>query len=256
MSTGSVLVEWVVSRYTRRTLALLVIVLTITVLLMQVFFVWYFGSIGLSMAATGYDDDERTVVVDQEVHATFAADFSRHAEEGWCLYGTTNATHIRIESVVHASTLTQESGRVEFTCLPETAGQLLAAKDTRLVGAVHSHPNHDRSYLSRSDIMHWGRVSPVIEVMGVYTATDGVAFFTVRSLRTPLETRTVGPDGERVTGEPVRPLARYDAVCEPASKPPNQRQPLDKVCRANPRSPSSAWVTDTAATSESRPTSD
>ncbi|AQL43846.1 hypothetical protein BV210_14535 [Halorientalis sp. IM1011] len=162
--------------------------------------VWYAGSIGVSMGAMAYDDDSRTVVID----AADAAEFDRHydedREEGWCLYGTTNETHLRVEEVVHADPVGQGPERVTFTCLPETAGQVLGGDTATLIGTVHSHPGHNESELSKLDIALFGRLSPFVETMGVYTETNGTAYFTTDSMTNPLDTRVVGgaDDGGRV----------------------------------------------------------
>ena len=178
---------WMERRYTKRALARAVVILFVTLLATQVVVVWYFGNVGLSLREMGYDDDTRTVIIDREDQRAFARHYDQLVEEGWCLYGSVNETHIRIEDVVHARAISQDSDHIEFTCVPETMGQLLARENGRLIGVAHSHPSKKRSRLSRVDTMTWGRTSPVVEVMGIYTERDGVEFFTVRSLLSPLE---------------------------------------------------------------------
>lgn len=173
-------------RVRKRTLSRAVVVLVVALVASQLVLVWYFGSVGLSLREMGYSDDERTVVVESEDIATFDRHYHPDHEEGWCLYGGINETHVRIDEVVHAEALSKSSERIEFTCTRETTGQLLAGENSRLIGTVHSHPSKNRSRLSRVDTMTWGRTSPVVEVMGIYTEADGVEFFTVRSMITPL----------------------------------------------------------------------
>ena len=173
-------------RYSKRTLSRAVVVLFVALLASQVLFVWYFGSVGLSLREMAYDADERTVVLDSEDRAEFERHYSPGREEGWCLYGSMNETHVRIDEVVHANAFSKSADRIEFTCASETADQMLARENPRLIGTVHSHPSKNRSRLSRVDTMTWGRTSPVVEVMGIYTEEDGVEFFTVRSMVSPL----------------------------------------------------------------------
>lgn len=179
--------DWLESRYTKRALSRVIVVLVVALVASQILFVWYFGSVGLSLREMGYDGDERTAVIDSDDQATFERDYHPDHEEGWCLYGSINETHVRIDEVVHADPISKSSDRIEFTCAGETADQLLARENPRLIGTVHSHPSKDRSRLSRVDTMTWGRTSPVVKVMGIYTEDDGVEFFTVRSMINPLE---------------------------------------------------------------------
>jgi proteasome lid subunit RPN8/RPN11 len=203
-------VDRLAARYDERTLARMLVWSALLVAAILLFLLWYFGNVGLTMAATGSSDDDRTVVVDVADLTTFEEAYDERREVGWCLYGTTNETHVRIDRVVQADPLRQEPGRIEFTCIPETGTQLVSGRNPRLVGVVHSHPNHDRSYLSRTDLVLWARLSPAIEVMGVYTESDGVAFFTMGSLQRPLEMtlrfpdeRTVEPGGSGVSSPPL-----------------------------------------------------
>jgi len=181
------LAGWLTNRYSERTLARAVIALVAVLLVSQILVVWYFGSVGLSLREMGYDDDDRTVVIDSEDRAAFERDYHPDHEEGWCLYGSINETHVRIDAVVHAAPLSKSADRIEFTCAGETADQAFAGRNPRLIGTVHSHPSKNESELSRVDTMTWGRTSPVVEVMGIYTVEDGVEFFTVRSMVSPLE---------------------------------------------------------------------
>ncbi|SFR92558.1 hypothetical protein SAMN05216559_1098 [Halomicrobium zhouii] len=178
--------DWIEARYSKRSLTRAVVVLTVALLATQLVFVWYFGSVGLSLREIGYDADDRTVVIDGDDEAAFAREYSPDHEVGWCLYGAVNETHVRIDDVVHADPLSKSADRIEFTCVGETADQALAGENPRLIGTVHSHPSKDESELSRVDTMTWGRTSPVVEVMGIYTEEDGVQFFTVRSMISPL----------------------------------------------------------------------
>lgn len=179
--------DWFEARYSKRALTRAVVVLTVALLATQLVFVWYFGNVGLSLREMGYDEDDRTVQIDAEDEAVFERDYQPDREEGWCLYGSMNGSHVRVDAVVHADPISKRSDRIEFTCAGETADQLLAAENPRLIGTVHSHPSKDESELSRVDTMTWGRTSPVVEVMGIYTEEDGVEFFTVRSMISPLE---------------------------------------------------------------------
>jgi proteasome lid subunit RPN8/RPN11 len=201
-------VSVVEARFTTRQLAGAVLALSACLLLTQAFFVWYFGNVGLSMGAVAYNDDERTVVVDADELRQFERQYDSDVEEGWCLYGSSNETHVRIESVVHARPLDQRSGHVTFTCIPETLGRVAALNRPDLLGAVHSHPDFNRSWLSRKDVMLWGRVSPVIEVMGVYTDRDGPEFFTIESMTAPLEKRVIEADGDSRLVTPDRNRTR------------------------------------------------
>jgi len=106
----------------------------------------------------------------------------------------------RIEEVVHARTVNKESDRVAFSCLRETGAQLATGGNANLIGAVHSHPHYNQSYLSELDVAVFGRVSPAIEVMGVYTEPGGVAFFSEESLTRPLDLEVVGGDDETADG--------------------------------------------------------
>ena len=178
---------WVERRFSRRALSRAVVVLVVALVASQLLFVWYFGNVGLSLREMGYDDDDRTVVVDSDDVAVFERTYRQNREEGWCLYGSINETHVRIDDVIHADPLSKSADRIEFTCAGETADQLLARENARLIGTVHSHPSKNHSRLSRVDTMTWGRTSPVVKVMGVYTEADGVEFFTVRSMMHPLE---------------------------------------------------------------------
>jgi proteasome lid subunit RPN8/RPN11 len=94
--------------------------------------------------------------------------------------------HVVDADVVHAEPLAQSADRIDFTCAGETADQLVAGENPRLIGTVHSHPSKNQSRLSRVDTMTWGRTSPVVKVMGIYTEEDDVQFFTVRSMQSPL----------------------------------------------------------------------
>jgi len=47
----------------------------------------------------GYDDDERAVVIDGDDEAAFARDYHPDHEEGWCLYGSINESHVRVDDV-------------------------------------------------------------------------------------------------------------------------------------------------------------
>ncbi len=189
MASLAPLTGWLERRYSKRALARTVVVLAVALLASQLVFVWYFGSVGLSLREMAYDGDERVVVVDDEDVQEFPRHYRSDREEGWCLYGSVNETHVRIDEVVHADAISQSAERIEFTCARETAGQLVSAKNPRLIGTVHSHPSKNRSRLSRVDTMTWGRTSPVVEVMGIYAESDGVQFFTSRSILSPLEKR-------------------------------------------------------------------
>lgn len=201
------LAGWLARRYARRTLARAVVVLAVALLVTQVVVVWYAASVGLSLRDMAYADDDRVVVIDAEDRERFARHYDPDREVGWCLYGSVDDARIRIDAVVRATPLSSGSSHIEFTCLRETAGQLVGGKSARLIGTAHSHPSKNRSRLSRVDTMTWGRTSPVVEVMGIYTATDGVEFFTVSSMLSPLETECVDcrhADAERSgTGSPV-----------------------------------------------------
>ena len=177
--------EW----FEKRTLARLGAVVFVLLLLSQLAFVWWLGSVGLALQRTAYADDDRTVVIDYADVRTFERDYSPDREVGWCLYGSVNDTHVRIDEVVRADPLSASAERVSFTCLPETAGRVAALENPRLVGTVHSHPGQTRSRPSRVDTMTWGRLSPVLQVMGIYTEVDGPEFFTERSLSHPLSKR-------------------------------------------------------------------
>jgi len=190
---------WLADRVSERTLARLAVAFAAGFVVLGAGVAWYAGSVGVSMGAMAYDDDGRTVVIDADDAAKFDRHYDDDREEGWCLYGSSNETQIRIEEVVHADPVRQESGRVTFTCLPETAGQVLDGDTATLVGTVHSHPGHDESELSKLDIALFGRLSPFVETMGVYTEANGTAFFTTDSMTNPLDTRVVGgaDDGGR-----------------------------------------------------------
>lgn len=178
--------DWLERRYSKRTLARAVVVLFVALVASQLLFVWYFGSVGLSLREMGYDADDRTVVIDEADHQRFERHYDPDQEEGWCLYGSTNETHVRIGGVVHADALSKSADRIQFTCARESVGRAVAGENPRLIGTVHSHPSKNQSRLSRVDTMTWGRTSPIVEVMGVYTENDGVQFFTVRSISDPL----------------------------------------------------------------------
>lgn len=115
------------------------------------------------MGAMAYDSGGRTVVIGEAERAAFASHYDERTEVGWCLYGTTSETHVRIDEVVPAAPVGQEPERVTSTCLPETAGQLLAGETTALLGTVHS-PGHDESELSGIDIALFGRLTPLVDV--------------------------------------------------------------------------------------------
>ncbi|MFB6179664.1 MAG: hypothetical protein ABEI77_08075 [Halorientalis sp.] len=180
------LTRWFERRYTKRTLAKLSATLVVALVVTQLFFIWYFGSVGMSMGKTAYSNDERTVVIDSTAVRKIHDEYNPNHEEGWCLYGTENRTHVRVTRVVHAQALFKRNDRIAFTCVPETLSQLAAGRNPRLIGNVHSHVGYNESYLSRLDVLLLGRVSPVITVMGVYTRPDGVKFFSTESLTTPL----------------------------------------------------------------------
>lgn len=177
---------WLARRYSSRALARAVVVLLVALLVTQSLMVWYFASVGLSLRQLSPADDDRTVVIDESDVRTFEETYHPEREEGWCLYGAVNDTHVRVDDVVHADPVVQEKDHVQFTCVGETTGQALRGRNANLIGVAHSHPSKDRSYLSRADTMTWARTSPVVEVMGVYTEGDGIEFFTVRSLHRPL----------------------------------------------------------------------
>lgn len=202
-------VDWLERHCTSRTLASLTVVLAVCLVVAVLFVGWYFGSIGLSLGSVGYDDDDRTVVVESDALDIFERHYRDDREEGWCLYGSANETHLRVDAVVPARPLSQSKEEIQFTCVRETAGRLLAQEDARLLGAVHSHPSNDKSYLSRKDLLLWGRTTPVVEVMGVYTEDAGVAFFTVESLRTPLPVVVVGETADTAPRKSTNATARH-----------------------------------------------
>ncbi|RXK51456.1 hypothetical protein [Halorientalis pallida] len=187
---------WLATRTSERTLARLVLVFAAGFVVVGSGVAWYVGSVGLSMGAMAYDSDDRTVVIEESERAAFTTHYDEDDEVGWCLYGTSNETHVRIDDVVPAAPVSQGPERVTFTCLPETAGQLLAGENAALLGTVHSHPGHDESELSGIDIALFGRLSPLVKVMGVYTDADGPAFFTTGSMTNPLDVRVVGDAAE------------------------------------------------------------
>lgn len=183
--------RWLVAaltrRYSERTLARVVVVLAVLFVGTQLLLFWYFGSVGLSLNELSHGSDERVVVLDEEDEATFDRHYREDLEVGWCLYGGVNATHVRIDDVVPAEPMAQESDRIEFTCVPETADRVASVEPPNLIGVAHSHPSRNRSEISRLDAVTWGRISPVVEVKGIYTETEGVQFFSLRSLVDPLE---------------------------------------------------------------------
>lgn len=179
--------DWLERRYSARALSRAVVALAVVVLVSQTLFVWYAGNVGLSLREMGYDDDGRTVVLDGDDVAAFERDYRSDREVGWCLYGSVDETRVRIDDVVRADPISARSDRIEFTCTGETTDQLLAGENPRLIGTVHSHPSKRQSRLSRVDTMTWGRTSPVVKVMGIYTEEGGVEFYTVRSMVRPLE---------------------------------------------------------------------
>lgn len=185
------LADRLAERYSTRTLARATVLLFVALLVTQGGLAWYFGNVGLSLREVSHDADDRTVVIDRADVTTFERHYDEDVEEGWCLYGSTNRTHVRIRDVVHAEPLSQADDRIEFTCVPETAERLVGGGSLHLVGVVHSHPSHDVSEPSRVDTMTWGRVSPLVDVMGIYTEDDGAEFFTTRSLVSPLAKRVV-----------------------------------------------------------------
>lgn len=215
MLRTSRLVDWLERRCTSRTLASLTVVLAVCLVVTVLFVSWYFGSIGLSLGSVGYDDDDRTVVVESDDLDTFERHYRSDREEGWCLYGSANDTHLRVDAVVPAEPLAQSKEEIQFTCVRETAGRLLARENARLLGAVHSHPSYDRSYLSRKDLLLWGRTTPVVEVMGVYTEEAGVAFFTVESLGTPLPVVVAGDAADTAPRKSTNGTARHGSRWRP-----------------------------------------
>lgn len=191
MSPLTWLTDWFERRYSKQALARVAALLVVLLVCSQVFLVWYFGSVGLSMGRTAYSDDNRTVVIDATEVGQIEHQYSSDHEEGWCLYGTKNRTHIRVTEVVRAQTLVKQEDRIAFTCVPETAAQVAAGRNPRLVGNVHSHLDQPESRLSRVDVLLFGRVSPVVTVMGIYTVEDGVEFFTTESLDQSLDKEIV-----------------------------------------------------------------
>jgi proteasome lid subunit RPN8/RPN11 len=178
------------ARFAKPRLARAVAVLLVALLVSQLVLVWWIGSVGLALRETAYSDDDRTVVIDHADVRTFERDYVPDREVGWCLYGSVNSTHIRIDEVVRADPLSASAERVSFSCIPETVDQATALSNPQLIGTVHSHPGQNRSRPSRFDTMTWGRLSPVVGVMGIYTEADGPEFFTERSLSHPLSKRT------------------------------------------------------------------
>lgn len=199
MNPLTALVDWLEATCDERTLAWLSVALAAGLATALLFGAWYVGSLGLTLGQMGYEGDDRTVVIDAPDHDQFARHYDDDREEGWCLYGTSNETHVVVTEVVHARPLSQDGDHVTFTCIPETLGQIATADDPRLVGAVHSHPSYDSSWLSYKDVMLWGQVAPFTEVMGVYTDRGGVAFFSVESMHEPLNVTVVG-DGTTANG--------------------------------------------------------
>lgn len=145
------------------------------------------------MQGMGHSQDQRTVILSEDDRRNFLHNYTSNLEEGWCLYGSINETHIVIDDVVHSSTTDKQSDRISFSCIPETVQQLTDWENPRLIGDVHSHPDRSKSRLSRGDIHGWALVGPLVKVKGVYTVGDGAEFFTVQSLSTPLDKRVVEP---------------------------------------------------------------
>jgi hypothetical protein len=183
---------WVERRVAKRTLVRAVVVPSVVVVLLGVSLGWYSGTTGLALRQTAYDEADRTVVIDHADHERFARRYTPRHETGWCLYGAANDTHVRVADVVRATPVSGDRDRIEFTCLPETVGQLVQGRPAGFLGVAHSHVDVERSRPSHVDAMTWGRLGPLVQVMGVYSRPGGIEFFTQRSVLHPLETEVVG----------------------------------------------------------------
>ena len=179
-------------RYSKRQLTKLAVGLLITLLGTQAFMFWYFGTTARSLSGMAHDRDNRTLLLSYTDRQEFIEHYSNDLEEGWCVYGYGNQTHIVVQDVEHISQpRSQSSGKILYTCVPQTVNQMLQGKPWMLIGDVHSHPDRSDAMLSKGDTMSWATTSALLDLKGVYTVADGPEFFTTSSLSTPLEKQLV-----------------------------------------------------------------
>ena len=175
-------------RYSKRQLTKLAVGLLITLLGTQAFMFWYFGTTARSLSGMAHDRDNRTLLLSYTDRQEFIEHYSNDLEEGWCVYGYGNQTHIVVQDIEHISQpRSQSSRKIMYTCIPQTLGQILQGRSWRLIGDVHSHPGQSDSELSKGDTMSWATTSALLPLKGVYTIADGPEFFTTSSLSEPLE---------------------------------------------------------------------
>ena len=180
-------------QYSKRQLTKLAVGLLIALFGTQAFMFWYFGSTAYSVSGMAHDNDNRSVILSYNDSKEFAKHYDPDIEEGWCVYGYSNRTHFVITDVEHiARPQSQSSGKITYTCIPQTVDQLLQEKPWHLLGDVHSHPGQDDAALSRGDTLNWGTTAALLPLKGVYTVADGPEFFTTSSLSEPLDKQMVG----------------------------------------------------------------
>lgn len=182
------------NRYTKKELARQIILCLTLFTITCITVTLYFTSMALHGMEKSWSDDDRIVLINQSDHQEFSKHYSQYREEGWCLYGYENQTHIVIDRVIHSGTDRKQSHSIQFSCIPETSIRILEDWELGFLGIVHSHPQSLSTELSKGDMMFWGSNLPLISVQGIYVDGKNLAIYTVSSYSEPLDLK-INRDG-------------------------------------------------------------
>lgn len=129
--------------------------------------------------------DKKTVMLPRNQHQIIFDNFENFTEQGYCLYGEINQTHIKIKQLIHNNNpVSSGSQHVMNLCRHSMIKQLpkmYLDYSYKFLGTVHTHPISDNPVMSSADKFAFGQRSIFINVMGV-ASNETVNFYTEDSL--------------------------------------------------------------------------
>jgi hypothetical protein len=144
-----------------------------------------FHALNPSQHVTDTGLESKTVMLPRNQHQIIFDNFNESREEGFCLFGKTNSTHIKIMDVVHnEDPVSQGPNHITNLCTKQVAEKLprfYLDYGYKLIGNIHTHPISNEAKLSKRDIHSMGKMSLFQRVWGVANNTT-VNFYTNNQL--------------------------------------------------------------------------
>jgi len=130
-------------------------------------------------------DSKKTVLIQPQHRDVIFDNYDSDLEEGYCLFGEVNSTHIKIEKVIHnENPLDQGPNYIMNTCFKQIRNELPGMYldyDYKLLGSIHTHPQSGVPEPSMRDIHSLGMKRLFVRVLGVAN-NNTVNFYSHKSL--------------------------------------------------------------------------